>query len=101
MGGEQAGKVLSIVAEEGAKRAGRTIDPAVLKAQEDKVIAQFDRESTALFATARLFDDGLIDPRDSRKVLAFCLSICREAELRPLRRTASASHDSRRIGELP
>ena len=38
-----------------------------------------EKESTALFATARLWDDGLIDPRDSRKVLALCLSICREA----------------------
>src|SRR5205085_10151159 len=38
MGGEQAAKVLSIVAAEGARRAGRAIDPALLKAQEDKVI---------------------------------------------------------------
>jgi geranyl-CoA carboxylase beta subunit len=39
----------------------------------------------ALYATARLWDDGLIDPRDSRKMLAFCLSICREAGIRPLK----------------
>ncbi len=84
MGGEQAGRVLSIVAEQGARRAGRAVDAAALKAQEDKVIAQFDRESTALFATARLFDDGLIDPRDSRKVLGFCLSVCSEADARNL-----------------
>ena len=84
MGGEQAGRVLAIVAEQGARRAGRPVDHALLKAQEDKVIAQFEAESTALFATARLFDDGLIDPRDSRKVLAFCLSVCREAEVRTL-----------------
>ena len=44
-------------------------------------------ETTALYATARLWDDGLIDPRDTRKVLAFCLSICREADVRPLRHT--------------
>jgi geranyl-CoA carboxylase beta subunit len=88
MGGEQAGRVLSIVGEESAKRAGRTVDHAALAAQENRVIAQFDRESTALFATARIYDDGLIDPRDSRKVLAFCLSICREAETRPLNRTS-------------
>jgi geranyl-CoA carboxylase beta subunit len=44
-----------------------------------------DGESTALYATARLWDDGLIDPRDTRKVLGFCLSICREAEVRPLK----------------
>ena len=88
MGGEQAGRVLSIVGEESAKRAGRAVDHAALVAQENRVIAQFDRESKALFATARIYDDGLIDPRDSRKVLAFCLSICREAEMRRLNRTS-------------
>ena len=87
MGGEQAGRVLSIVGEESAKRAGRAVDSAALKTQEERVIKQFERESTALFATARIYDDGLIDPRDSRKVLALCLSICREAEIRPLQRT--------------
>ncbi len=87
MGGEQAGRVLSIVGEEIAKRAGRAVDSAALKTQEERVIKQFERESTALFATARIYDDGLIDPRDSRKVLALCLSICREAQIRPLRRT--------------
>ena len=77
-------QVIQIPAERGSIT---TADGTILAmtVQEDKVIAQFDRESTALFATARLFDDGLIDPRDSRKVLAFCLSICREAELRPLK----------------
>ena len=40
-----------------------------------------EAESTALYATARLWDDGIIDPRDTRKVLAFCLSICREARM--------------------
>jgi geranyl-CoA carboxylase beta subunit len=48
------------------------------------VAGRIEKESTALFATARLWDDGLIDPRDSRRVLALCLSICREAQLRPL-----------------
>jgi len=87
MGGEQAARVLSIVGEESAKRAGRAVDSAALKTQEERVVKQFERESTALFATARIYDDGLIDPRDSRKVLALCLSICREAEIRPLNRT--------------
>ena len=52
---------------------------------EQQIIKRMAGESMALFATARLWDDGLIDPRDTRKVLAFCLSICREAEIRPLR----------------
>jgi geranyl-CoA carboxylase beta subunit len=88
MGGEQAAKVLSIIAEERLQRLGKPVDRGELEAMERKIIDQFDRESTALFATARLWDDGLIDPRDSRKVLAYCLSICREAEIRPLKPTS-------------
>ena len=85
MGGEQAAKVLSIITEERQERQGKPVDRPALEAMERKIVEQFSRESTALFATARLWDDGLIDPRDSRKLLAFCLSICREAEIRPLR----------------
>ncbi len=88
MGGEQAAKVLSIITEERFERSGKPVDRAQLDAMERKIIEQFERESTALFATARLWDDGLIDPRDSRKVLGFCLSICREAEIRPLNPTS-------------
>jgi geranyl-CoA carboxylase beta subunit len=88
MGGEQAAKVLSIIAEDRLGRSGKPVDREALRAMEQKVIDQFARESTALYATARLWDDGLIDPRDSRKVLALCLSVCREAEIRPLRPTS-------------
>jgi geranyl-CoA carboxylase beta subunit len=88
MGGEQAARVLSIITEERLQRLGKPVDAAELQAMERKVIDQFDRESTALFATARLWDDGLIDPRDSRKALAFCLSICRESETRSLNTTS-------------
>jgi geranyl-CoA carboxylase beta subunit len=85
MGGEQAAKVMAIVTEEKLKREGQPVDKAKLKAMEQSIIKRMEGESTALYATARLWDDGLIDPRDTRKVLGFCLSICREAELRPLK----------------
>ena len=85
MGPEQAAKVLSIVSEAKDKREGKTVDYDKLAAMEQKVIKQVESESTALYATARLWDDGIIDPRDTRKVLAFCLSICREADVRVLR----------------
>jgi geranyl-CoA carboxylase beta subunit len=85
MGGEQAAKVMSIVTEEKLKREGKPVDRAKLEAMEKEIVQRIDGESMALYATARLWDDGLIDPRDSRKVLAFCLSICREAEIRPLK----------------
>jgi geranyl-CoA carboxylase beta subunit len=85
MGGEQAAKVMSIVTEEKLKREGKPVDRAKLEAMEKEIVQRIDGESMALYATARLWDDGLIDPRDSRKVLVFCLSICREAEIRPLK----------------
>jgi geranyl-CoA carboxylase beta subunit len=85
MGGEQAAKVMAIVTEEKLKREGKPVDKAKLGAMEQAIIKRVDAESTALYATARLWDDGLIDPRDTRKALGFCLSICREAALRPLK----------------
>ena len=85
MGGEQAAKVMAIVTEEKLKREGKPVDPAKLGAMEQAIVKRMEGESTALYATARLWDDGLIDPRDTRKVLGFCLSICREADLRPLK----------------
>jgi geranyl-CoA carboxylase beta subunit len=51
------------------------------------IVDQFDRESTSLFSTAHLWDDGLIDPRDTRRVLAYTLSIARESMVRTLRPT--------------
>jgi geranyl-CoA carboxylase beta subunit len=85
MGGEQAAKVMAIVTEDKLRREGKPVDKAMLGGMEQAIIRRVDAESTALYATARLWDDGLIDPRDSRKVLGFCLSICREASLRPLK----------------
>ena len=85
MGGEQAAKVMAIVAEEAARTRGLAFDAEKTKAQGARIVANYDRESTALFATARLWDDGLIDPRDSRATLAFCLDTCADAEARRLR----------------
>jgi len=85
MGGEQAAKVMSIVNREKWLKEGRALsvdEEAKLDAMERQLIAQFDAESTAFAASARLFDDGLIDPRDTRRVLGYCLSICRDARER-------------------
>lgn len=84
MGGEQAARVMTMVAEERAARDGKEPNRDALLATERKLIDQFDRESRALYASARLFDDGIIDPRDSRRVLAFCLATCRQARSRTL-----------------
>jgi geranyl-CoA carboxylase beta subunit len=76
---------MSIVNREKWLKEGRalSVDEEVkLDAMERQLIAQFDAESTAFAASARLFDDGLIDPRDTRRVLGYCLSICRDARER-------------------
>lgn len=82
MGGEQAARVLSMITEEKYKKQGVTVDPSVLEKLTSSVKDKIDAESTALYATARVWDDGLIDPRDTRRVLAFALATCWEGERR-------------------
>ena len=84
MGGDQAAKVLAIVSEDGARRRGVEPDTARIAATTKMVTEAYDHDSTALFATARLWDDGLIDPRDTRRVLGFCLATVREGDARTL-----------------
>lgn len=84
MGGAQAGMVLRIVAEAKMKKAGQ-VDEARLDAMEKNTCEAMEIQTTALACTARMEDDGLIDPRDTRKVLGFLLDICREAEQRQVR----------------
>ncbi len=85
MGGEQAAKTMRIVGEEAARARGEEPNAAYFDAMAKTIVDQYDEESRALFATARLWDDGLIDPRDSRKLLAFCLDTVTEARERVLR----------------
>jgi geranyl-CoA carboxylase beta subunit len=85
MGGAQAGKVLRIVTEDKHARMGKEADPKMLDMIEKVTAEKLDKGSAALYGTARLWDDGLIDPRDTRKVLAFLLDICHESDRRLLR----------------
>ena len=86
MGGEQAAKVLAIVAEEGARARGIEPDMAKIEGSSRKVIDLYDQASTALYATARIWDDGLIDPRDTRSAIAFCLAAALDGDRRRPRR---------------
>ncbi|WP_028007740.1 acyl-CoA carboxylase subunit beta [Solimonas flava] len=85
MGGEQAAGVMEIITREKWAREGKVMgetDEKMLGMIRQNIVGQFDKESHAFAATARLFDDGLIDPRDTRRVLGLCLSICRESQAR-------------------
>ncbi|MEW9899496.1 acyl-CoA carboxylase subunit beta [Chitinivorax sp. PXF-14] len=85
MGGAQAGKVMRIVAEAKQRKLGIEPDAANLDALEQMTAKGLDAQSTALYGTARLWDDGLIDPRDSRRLLSFLLDVIDEAGQRELR----------------
>jgi geranyl-CoA carboxylase beta subunit len=85
MGGAQAAKVMDIVNRAKIERSGVAANEEALQAMSDALRNRLDRESTALFGTARLWDDGIIDPRDTRRVLAMCLALAREADARTLR----------------
>jgi acyl-CoA carboxylase subunit beta len=74
MGATQLAGVLSIVARASAESSGRPFDAAADEQRRQVIEAQIERESHAFFVTARLYDDGLIDPRDTRTVLGIALS---------------------------
>ena len=88
MGGAQAARTMSMVARASAKRRGIAPDEDRIAAQEAAIEALFDRQSSPFYTSGRCLDHGVIDPRDSRKVLAFCLSTCLEAGRRRLRPNA-------------
>ncbi len=84
MGGQQAGMVLRIVAEAKQRASGIEPDEKVLEMLQQTTAQKLDSQSTALYGTARLWDDGIIDPRDTRKVVAYALDVCIDADQREL-----------------
>jgi len=85
MGGAQAARVMDIVNRNKLGRMGLPANDEALAAMSDALRQRLDAESAALFGTARLWDDGIIDPRDTRRLLGLCLAIAREADARTLR----------------
>ena len=82
MGPSQLAGVMSIVGRASAAAAGRSWDAEQDAIAKQTIEAQIEKESSALFATARVWDDGIIDPRDTRTALAIALSACHGAEVR-------------------
>ena len=74
MGGKQLAGVLEIIQREAAQKRGDAVDEQKLAFGKAMIEAQIDKESDPYFATARLWDDGIIDPRDTRTVVAIALS---------------------------
>jgi len=82
MGPAQLAGVLSIVARQAAEAKGQPYDEDSDKAMRAMAERQIESESAALFLSGRLFDDGVIDPRDTRTVLGLCLSAIHSGPIR-------------------
>ena len=75
MGAEQAAGVMGIIQEAAARRRGEDPDRKQIEQMQFMVRHTFEEESDPYFATARIWDDGLIDPRDTRQALTVGLSM--------------------------
>ncbi len=81
MGGEQAAGVLATVRREGIERSGGTWTPEEEAAFKAPTLEMFDRQSDPLYASARLWDDGIVDPRKARDVLSLSLNAALNAAI--------------------
>ena len=85
MGGEQAASVLAQVTGEKKKRHGESWTEAEAKALKAPLLEQYAKQSSAYYSSARLWDDGVIDPMDTRKVVGMSLSIALNAPIEETR----------------
>jgi 3-methylcrotonyl-CoA carboxylase beta subunit len=85
MGGEQAAGVLAQVKREGLEKGGKEWSKREEDAFKAPIVEQYARQSSAYYATARLWDDGIIDPRETRNTLALGISASLNAPIEQTR----------------
>ena len=85
MGGEQAAGTMRVVAEERAARKGEPVDEAAMEAFAQQIVDLYSAQESAFVTSGRQMDDGMIDPRDSRRVLGFGLAMAEEGDNRKVR----------------
>jgi acetyl-CoA carboxylase carboxyltransferase component len=81
MGGEQAAGVLATVKRDQLAREGRTLGPDEEQAIRQPILDQYEREGSPYYSTARIWDDGILDPLDTRQALALVLSLAYNAPM--------------------
>jgi len=87
-GGEQPALPMRIVGETAAGRRGEPVDGAKLDALSARIVEHFEAQAGVLHTSARLLDDGIVDPRDTRRLLGFLLDTCAQAQARTLHPTS-------------
>ena len=81
MGGEQAASVLATIKREGLERGGGTLSAAEEEQLKAPIREQFERQGHPYYASARLWDDGVIDPLDTRRVLGLALDLTKRQDI--------------------
>ncbi|MFD3743684.1 carboxyl transferase domain-containing protein [Nocardia sp. NPDC058633] len=84
MGGEQAASVLATVRGDQLDNAGKPWSEADQEAFKAPIREQYETQGNPYYATARIWDDGVIAPADTRTVLGLALSVCAQAPLEPV-----------------
>ncbi|GLT11925.1 acetyl-CoA carboxylase carboxyltransferase subunit [Sulfitobacter porphyrae] len=82
MGGEQAAGTMAVVQEARAARQGEPVDHAKLDALKARITENFNRQMDVFHTSARVLDDGVIDPRDTRDLLIELMDIARDGDMR-------------------
>jgi len=85
MGGEQAAGVLATVKQQQLAREGKSLADKEIDALKKPILDKYEAEGNPYYATARLWDDGVIDPADTRNVLALSLAAALNAPIEPAR----------------
>jgi geranyl-CoA carboxylase beta subunit len=85
MGAEQAALTMAIVMEGGMKRKNVPVDVELIEKTKSQIVQNFEKQQSAFVTSAYLLDDGVIDPRDTRNVLGYALSICKDGDARAVR----------------
>jgi acetyl-CoA carboxylase carboxyltransferase component len=75
MGGEQAANVLITVKEDQLAASGKSLSAEEREKMRQMILKKYEDEGSAYFSTARLWDDGIIDPVDTRKILGLAIAI--------------------------
>jgi 3-methylcrotonyl-CoA carboxylase beta subunit len=75
MGGEQAANVLINVKQDQLKKEGKLMEDTEVNKMKTSILQKYEEEGSAYYSSSRLWDDGIIDPVDTRKILALCIEV--------------------------
>lgn len=82
MGPDQLSGVMEIIQREAAQKMGMEYNEDAARTMREQMMKEVEKKSDAFYATSQLWDDGVIDPRETRNYLGFCLAVVHNAEIK-------------------